>query len=44
MLAMAAAMSVLCASQPIPSQGVPHRGDLFSVALTALVRLAVLQH
>ena len=32
-LAIAAAIAVVCALQPIPIQGAPHRADLFSVAL-----------
>ena len=32
-LAIATAITVVCALQPIPIQGPPHRGGLFSVAL-----------
>ena len=32
-LAIATAIAVVCALQPIPTQGPPHRGGLFSVAL-----------
>ena len=32
-LAIATAITVVCALQPIPTQGPPHRGGLFSVAL-----------